>query len=221
MAGPTAHDQGGGPSHGCGERLHCDGRRRISGRGDLRRGGRFQARLDDMDHRGGGQARRGPLPHRDRPAQYRAVLQASLPSLRQLRAGRGQLRRARHHELARNPGIPGSHENRGTLRVPRPAHPAQAHHERLRRPVLPAGLLAILLRRTPRSEIPALHPQHRPFPEGFRRLPDADGLAPRHHQPDALAPLHLEARSPGPNPRPSDRCAEKHQTVAGAQSQGP
>ena len=88
VAGPVADDQGRRARDG-----HRDGVSAPAPRAagvkveQFRRGRRFEAGLDDLDHGGGGQARGGDRAHRDRRAERRAVHGAPLRGLRFLGAG--------------------------------------------------------------------------------------------------------------------------------------
>ena len=76
----------------------------------------------------------------------------------------------RHHGLERHAGIPGADEDRGALPISPAAHDAEVHHQRHRRPVLPAGFVAVLFQRPAGREVSPLRAQRRPLAEGLRRL---------------------------------------------------
>ena len=80
-------------------------RRRRPGRGALRRLGRLEARLDDVDDGGCRSPRDRDRAGGDRPAQRRAVVQPSLAGLRRLVRCRQGLRRA---------GPDGAHQHTGS-----------------------------------------------------------------------------------------------------------
>ena len=86
----------------------------------LRRLGRVEARLDDVDDRGRRSARRRHRAGGDRHAQRRAVVRPSLPRLRRVVGRREGLHRARHHGLDGHAAVPRADEDRGAVRIPRP-----------------------------------------------------------------------------------------------------
>ena len=70
------------------------------------------------------------------------------------------------------------HADRGPVLLPRPADHAEVRGERRRRPVLPAGLVEVLLRRPGRAEVPPLRAQRRPLPPRVGRARQHPGLLP-------------------------------------------
>ena len=65
------------------------------------------------------------------------------------------------HGLEWHAGIQGADEDRGALRVSPPADDAEVHRQRHRRPVLPAGFVAVLFQRPAGREVSALRAQRR------------------------------------------------------------
>ncbi len=89
-----------------------------------------------------------------------------------VRSGQG-LRRARNHGLDGHAGVPRAHEDRGTVRVPRSPHDAQADAQRRGRSVFPARFVAVLLPRASRREVLALRSEHVALARQERRARDA------------------------------------------------
>ena len=117
VAGPPADDE---------ERRAGDGRSdRVHGvtrgwrcRGDtLRRLGRLEARLDDVDDGRRGSARHRDRAAGDRPAERRAVVRAPLAGLRRMVQRRQGLRAAADHELDGDARVSRADAHRGALRV--------------------------------------------------------------------------------------------------------
>ena len=100
-------------------------------------------------------------PAGDRHAEHRAVVHPSLAGVWRLVRRRERLRRAQDHGLDGHAGVPRAHADRGAVRVPRSADDARSSSSTRRRSVLPARLVAVLLRRPPRREVPALRAQRR------------------------------------------------------------
>ena len=70
-------------------------------------------------------------------------------------------------------------------------HHSEVRHQCQRRPVLPAGLLAVLLRRPEGREVPALRAQRRPLAQGHQRTREPARLLWRDRQGSATTEVRL------------------------------
>src|SRR5690606_35906822 len=131
----------------------------------------------------------------DRCPECRTLHASSLSRLRILFAGRGRLLAAWHSGLDGHAGSEGALRDRRSLSVPRSIDAAKAPDECVRRSVLPAGFLPVLLRPVTWIAISPLRSQHRPLAEEQRCRRDTRILASRDAESNPLARGQLATRA--------------------------